>query len=176
MKPLGWDAEAARVAGEIRSMDADGYRDFLKAKVPLAESFGFEIADDEVNPILKPHQRAIVRWMVAGGRRACFAAFGLGKSVIQLDIDPPGARVLDAATSHAAARAARELQAEHHGIILAALRKGPAGKDRIAAMTSLSGVQVARRTIELQRAGLIRLTGNTVMSTAGRAEREWCLA
>ncbi|HWB59466.1 MAG TPA: DNA methyltransferase, partial [Chthoniobacteraceae bacterium] len=33
----------------------------------------------------KGHQAAIVRWMVEGGRRACFGAFGLGKSVIQLE-------------------------------------------------------------------------------------------
>lgn len=61
------------------------YEDFLKAKVRLAESWGFEIDPADVNPILKPHQVATVCWMVAGGRRACFAAFGLGKSMIQLE-------------------------------------------------------------------------------------------
>lgn len=61
------------------------YETFLRAKVRMAESYGFEIDDADVHPILKPHQRAIVRWMVAGGRRACFAAFGLGKSVIQIE-------------------------------------------------------------------------------------------
>lgn len=65
-------------------MSAD-YTDFLRAKIAQAERLGFDCADEEVNPILKPHQRAIVRWMVEGGRRACFAAFGLGKSVIQLE-------------------------------------------------------------------------------------------
>lgn len=64
---------------------SDSYRQFLKAKVAVAPRFGFDVADDEIHPILKPHQRAIVRWMIAGGRRACFAAFGLGKSVIQLE-------------------------------------------------------------------------------------------
>ncbi len=62
------------------------YTQFLKAKVKMAEQFGFDIADSEVNPILKPHQRDIVRWMVRMGRAACFAAFGLGKSVIQLEV------------------------------------------------------------------------------------------
>jgi len=62
------------------------YQEFLKAKVRMAESWGFEIEASEVNPILKPHQTAMVQWMVAGGRRACFAAFGLGKSVIQLEV------------------------------------------------------------------------------------------
>lgn len=62
------------------------YEGFLKAKVKLAEQSGFDIDDSEINPILKPHQKAIVKWMIAGGRRACFAAFGLGKSVIQLEV------------------------------------------------------------------------------------------
>src|SRR6185503_1285407 len=61
------------------------YRDFLEAKVRLAPSMGFDVSEGEISPILKPHQRAIVRWMVAGGRRACFASFGLGKTLIQLE-------------------------------------------------------------------------------------------
>lgn len=61
------------------------YHEFLKRKVCHTADIGFEIDDSEINPILKPHQRAIVRWMVRGGRRACFAAFGLGKSVIQIE-------------------------------------------------------------------------------------------
>lgn len=63
----------------------DPYLDFLRSKIKLADSFGFDIADDEINPVLKPHQRDIVRWLVRMGRAACFAAFGLGKSVIQLE-------------------------------------------------------------------------------------------
>lgn len=66
-------------------MIAEAYTDFLRAKVKLAEQFGFDIAPEEVNPILKPHQRDIVRWLVRMGRAACFAAFGLGKSVIQIE-------------------------------------------------------------------------------------------
>lgn len=66
--------------------DPDGYRAFLAAKVQLAPSLGIAVSEEEVNPILKGHQRAIVRWALAGGRRAIFAAFGLGKSVIQIEI------------------------------------------------------------------------------------------
>jgi hypothetical protein len=62
------------------------YVDFLKAKVTMAPVGGFEVSDDEINPILLPHQRAIVIWGCRGGRRAIFAAFGLGKSIIQLEI------------------------------------------------------------------------------------------
>ncbi len=63
----------------------NSYRDFLAAKVAAAPRIGFDVAEAEVHPALKPHQRDIVRWMVAGGRRACFAAFGLGKTLIQLE-------------------------------------------------------------------------------------------
>lgn len=64
----------------------DAYIEFLQAKVQMAPSYGFEVHPSEVNPKLKPHQVAIVVWAVAGGRRAIFAAFGLGKSVIQLEL------------------------------------------------------------------------------------------
>jgi len=36
--------------------------------------------------MLKPHQRDAVVWAVTGGRRAVFASFGLGKTLIQLEI------------------------------------------------------------------------------------------
>ena len=61
------------------------YGVFLRAKVAVAQEFGFEILPDEVHPILKPHQNDSVRWMVRGGRRALFASFGLGKSLMQLE-------------------------------------------------------------------------------------------
>ena len=62
------------------------YEDFLRAKVASASTLGFEVAPDEVHPLLKPHQRAIVVWAVAGGRRGIFCSFGLGKTVIQLEV------------------------------------------------------------------------------------------
>jgi hypothetical protein len=61
------------------------YQNFLKSKVVSSPVWGFEIDQSEINPILKPHQKAIAQWMVHGGRRACFAAFGLGKTIIQLE-------------------------------------------------------------------------------------------
>lgn len=87
---------------------------------------------------------------------------------------PPLARSSDPSTSHGAADQAKELQARHQRLILDCLRKhGPCGKDAIAARTALTGVQVCRRTFELDGAGLIRDTGRKVKSTAGRLEREW---
>lgn len=60
------------------------YEDFLRAKIKLAATDQTAIAVD-VHPFLKPHQQAAVRWAVAGGRRAIFAAFGLGKTVMQIE-------------------------------------------------------------------------------------------
>jgi len=62
------------------------YQEFLKRKVTLAERVGFDVELDQINPILKMHQKLMVKWGVAGGRRGVFAAFGLGKSVVQLEI------------------------------------------------------------------------------------------
>ena len=61
------------------------YINFLKEKIVVAPVSGFEITPDEVNPILKPHQRAAVVWAIKGGRRALFEKFGLGKTVQQLE-------------------------------------------------------------------------------------------
>ena len=61
------------------------YQTFLEGKIKLSEMQGFEVDDGEINPILKPHQRDIVKWAVQGGKRAIFAAFGLGKSVMQIE-------------------------------------------------------------------------------------------
>ncbi|HJT73951.1 MAG TPA: hypothetical protein VJ720_08035, partial [Chitinophaga sp.] len=61
------------------------YHDFLKRKVKLAKSTGFEIDISEINPALKPHNRLMVKWNVEGGQRANFASFGLHKTVTQLE-------------------------------------------------------------------------------------------
>lgn len=64
----------------------DTYRQFLERKVKMAPAAGFPIADSDIHPLLKPHQRAAVRWAAEGGRRALFEAFGLGKSMQQIEI------------------------------------------------------------------------------------------
>jgi hypothetical protein len=61
------------------------YQTFLEAKTTLAVNDGLHVEPGEIHPILKPHQRAIVQWAVRGGRRAIFASFGLGKSLIQIE-------------------------------------------------------------------------------------------
>jgi hypothetical protein len=61
------------------------YSEFLKSKVRLAQQSGFELNINDINPALKLHNKLMVKWMVNGGRRACFAAFGLHKTVTQLE-------------------------------------------------------------------------------------------
>lgn len=63
----------------------DAYRAFLEAKVVMAKPLGFEIAEAGLSPWLKPHARKAVQWMLAGGRRAVFASFGLAKTSMQLE-------------------------------------------------------------------------------------------
>ena len=64
---------------------ADAYSQFLAAKVCTAAQLGFDVDPSMVSDRMKPHCRAIVPWMLAGGRRALFTAFGLHKTVMQLE-------------------------------------------------------------------------------------------
>lgn len=63
------------------------YRAFLADKAQLAPASGIDIDPGKVHPVLKPHQRDAVLWAVRGGRRAIFASFGLGKSLMQLEAE-----------------------------------------------------------------------------------------
>lgn len=60
------------------------YKEFLENKIIVAEKFGFKPYKNK--DILLPHQNVIVDWCIEGGRRAIFASFGLGKTVMQLSI------------------------------------------------------------------------------------------
>jgi len=73
--------------------DGRDYDSFLREKVRFDRSYGFTVPDDALSPIFQPehplyqpHQAAIVHWAVEGGRRAIFARYGLGKSVMQLEV------------------------------------------------------------------------------------------
>ncbi len=96
---------------------------------------------------------------------------------LSLDLPPPLARRSDPSTSHTAAAAARAMQKAHADEILACLRKyGPSGKTGIASRTCLDHIAVARRLPEMERHGLVALTGRKVLSAAGNPEREWTVA
>lgn len=64
----------------------NAYRAFLESKFRFQHQHGFELAADAVHPLLMRHQPDIVRWAVRKGRAAIFAAFGLGKTILQCEI------------------------------------------------------------------------------------------
>lgn len=61
------------------------YQEFLEGKIDVAPLTGLDVKPEQLSPALKPHQRDSVLWALRGGRRALFAAFGLGKTVMQLE-------------------------------------------------------------------------------------------
>lgn len=62
------------------------YKQFLESKIVIAKDYGTELNDSVFNSKLLPHQKDIVKWSIAGGRRAIFASFGLGKTMMQLEL------------------------------------------------------------------------------------------
>ena len=85
------------------------------------------------------------------------------------------ARTTDPTTSHEAADAVKESTVQQHyaRIVQVLKENGPMGKDSIALCSHLDPNQVARRLPEMQRKGIVYLTGNVVESLSGRKEREW---
>ena len=83
------------------------------------------------------------------------------------------ARNSDPVTSHQAADQVTTTSKHFQIIHLALIEHGPMGKDEIAHFTDLEPNAVARRLPELQKLGLVTLTGKTVLSNAGRKERQW---
>ena len=60
------------------------YNDFLESKILEIPNTGFEYDNFHENTF--PHQKDTCRWALHGGRRAIFCSFGLGKTVIQLEL------------------------------------------------------------------------------------------
>ena len=84
------------------------------------------------------------------------------------------ARAKDPITSFEAAESVKDVAKMHQEVIVAGLQRfGPMGKDKIANTTGLQSHQVSRRLSELEKMGVIELTGNQVKSNSGRNEREW---
>jgi DNA modification methylase len=61
------------------------YNDFLKGKQLVVESTGFEVAPEDINPMLFPFQNDLTRWAIRKGKSAIFADTGLGKTFMQLE-------------------------------------------------------------------------------------------
>jgi predicted transcriptional regulator len=90
------------------------------------------------------------------------------------DIKFPRVRSTDPITSFEAADSIKDVAKRQYQIILDCLSEhGPLGKDGIANHSKLDGAQISRRLGEMQKLGLIQLTGKTVKSNSGRNEREW---
>lgn len=122
---------------------APEYEAFLRSKVEIADSHGFDIDLSDVNPILKPHQKAAVQWAVAGGCRALFESFGLGKTVQEIE----WLRLtLESAT------AAGKIEGPGRGLVIAPLGVRQEFK-RDAAMLGQE-ITFVRRTEEVQEPGL----------------------
>ncbi len=66
-------------------MEESKYLAFLKSKMAIARDTGFEVEPQSLNSALLPHQKDIVAWAIRGGRRAIFAKFGLGKTVMEVE-------------------------------------------------------------------------------------------
>lgn len=94
---------------------------------------------------------------------------------LQLGFDPHLlARRTDPVTSHQAAQRVREFASGHAATVLECLRKyGPCTVDEIAKHTPLLAQQTNKRLPELQRAGLVKPTGEIRLSASGRPERVW---
>lgn len=73
----------------------DEYGEFIAAKRIAAPEIGFE--PREISPVLFPFQRDIVQWACRRGRAAIFASFGLGKTLVQLEIARQVVTVFDGA-------------------------------------------------------------------------------
>jgi len=93
----------------------------------------------------------------------------------QLDLNfAPRARKHDPRTSHAAAESVDRFANGHYALILISLRDhGPMTVAEIAVATGLGEHQCNKRTSELQRSGLISLTGGTRPGPSGRQQRVW---
>jgi len=61
------------------------YNNFLQQKEVLINSIGFDISHSNINSILFPFQKDIVKWAVKKGHCAIFLDTGLGKTFIQLE-------------------------------------------------------------------------------------------
>lgn len=61
------------------------YQNFLESKIVTAPVSGFSVDRESLPEVLLPHQKDAVAWACAGGRRALFESFGLGKTVQELE-------------------------------------------------------------------------------------------
>jgi DNA modification methylase len=61
------------------------YEELLVSKRVSARACGFEVLESDINPMLFPFQRDIVKWALRLGRAAIFSECGTGKTPMQLE-------------------------------------------------------------------------------------------
>lgn len=61
------------------------YQTFLAQKRIIAAPVGFDVATEQINPLLFDYQRDVVRWALRRGRAAIFSRYGTGKTAMQLE-------------------------------------------------------------------------------------------
>ncbi len=64
---------------------AINYQEFLSSKRLTIKPRGISIEKDQINPVLFPFQKDIVKWGVKKGKCAVFLDTGLGKTFIQIE-------------------------------------------------------------------------------------------
>jgi hypothetical protein len=89
------------------------YREFLANKKLTADSVGFDVSENSLNPMLHPFQKAVVKWALKKGRCALFEDCGLGKTPQQLEwarhvVEKTGRPVLIVAPLAVSAQTVRE--------------------------------------------------------------------
>ncbi len=61
------------------------YDEFLAGKQIIHKSTGFTVEEEDINPLLFPHQNALTRYALRKGKSAILADTGLGKTVMELE-------------------------------------------------------------------------------------------
>lgn len=67
-------------------IDNINYKEFLESKINISENRGVEIKRKDISEVCFEFQKDIITWAAKGGQRAIFASFGLGKTLIQLEL------------------------------------------------------------------------------------------
>jgi hypothetical protein len=62
------------------------YSDFIESKILTVPNSGLHVTREQISSVCFPHQADVIQWALEGGCRAIFCSFGLGKTVIQLEI------------------------------------------------------------------------------------------
>jgi DNA modification methylase len=62
------------------------YEEFLNEKRIVHKASGFEVLENQISPIAKPHQNASIRYALRKGKAAILHDTGLGKTIDQLEI------------------------------------------------------------------------------------------